>query len=189
MYAAPTPSPMSVNIFGLRLTSDVQKRSSNGHPHHSTTGVASASCNQFATECGIACATAGTMCSSNGTVNASPIQKRRVMSRSSGFSSSAITDIGSRAIPQMGQDPGSSRTISGCMGQVHFVFDGIGGISGSSAMPHFGQAAGLSETTSGSMGQIYFVPLATGGAGAADSRCKYFSGLALNFDSQLGLQK
>ena len=51
------------------------------------------------------------------------IQKRRVMSRSSGFSSSvAVTVRGSSAMPQMGQDPARSRTISGCMGQVYSVF-------------------------------------------------------------------
>src|SRR4051812_5826024 len=129
------------------------------------------------------------MCSSRGRVSASPIQKRRLMSRSSGFSYSAATGVGSKAMPHIGHEPGASRTISGCIGHVQVVFAGVGGMSGSSAMPHFGQAAGLSETTSGSIGQMYFVPLATGGAGAADSRCKYFSGLALNFDSQLGLQK
>ncbi len=54
-----------------------------------------------------------------GTVRPRPIQNRRVMSRSSGFSaSSKVGTRGSRAIPQMGQVPGSLRTISGCIGQV-----------------------------------------------------------------------
>src|SRR5258705_10385683 len=39
--AAPVPRPMSVNIFGLRLTSDDQKRSKNGQPPQRTTGVES----------------------------------------------------------------------------------------------------------------------------------------------------
>ena len=42
------------------------------------------------------------------------------MSTSSGFAcSSRVTTRGSRAIPQIGHDPGSLRTISGCMGQVY----------------------------------------------------------------------
>ena len=46
----------------------------------------------------------------------------RSMSWSSGFSSpSADIVIGSRAIPQIGQAPGPSATICGCIGQVHFV--------------------------------------------------------------------
>ena len=47
------------------------------------------------------------------------IQKRRVMSTSSGLGpSSAVATIGSSAMPQIGQVPGASRTISGCIGQV-----------------------------------------------------------------------
>ena len=72
------------------------------------------------------------------------VQKRRVMSRSSGFSSvAAVTVFGSSAMPQMGHAPGPSRTISGCIGQVHCVFVGATGSSGSSAMPHFGTCAGV----------------------------------------------
>src|ERR1700731_4568142 len=40
-YAAPVPSPISVNIFGLRFARDIQKRSKNGQPPHNTAGVAS----------------------------------------------------------------------------------------------------------------------------------------------------
>jgi hypothetical protein len=44
------------------------------------------------------------------------------MSSSSGFrSSAAVTTLGSRAMPQRGQGPGSARTTSGCIGQVHSV--------------------------------------------------------------------
>src|SRR5215470_871187 len=39
-YAAAVPSPISVNMFGLRFTIDCQKRAKNGHPPQSTTGVA-----------------------------------------------------------------------------------------------------------------------------------------------------
>ncbi len=52
-----------------------------------------------------------------GAVSTALTQNRFVMSSSSGFvSSSAATVTGSRAMPQIGQLPGSSRTISGCMG-------------------------------------------------------------------------
>ena len=40
-YAAPTPMPMSVNMFGLTLRNDRHIRSKNGQPHQTTTGVAS----------------------------------------------------------------------------------------------------------------------------------------------------
>ena len=60
-------------------------------------------------------------------------QSRRVMSTSSGLGpSSAVGVIGSSAMPQIGQDPGPSRTISGCIGQVHLA-------------PGAGAAAGLAE--------------------------------------------
>ncbi len=42
------------------------------------------------------------------------------MSVSSGFSPSVAETVrGSSAMPQIGHDPGRSRTISGCIGQVH----------------------------------------------------------------------
>ena len=47
-------------------------------------------------------------------------QKRRRKSVSSGFSpSSRLGIIGSSAMPQIGQLPGASRTICGCIGQVY----------------------------------------------------------------------
>ncbi len=84
-------------------------------------------------------------------------QKRRVMSRSSGFSSpSSVTPKrGSSAMPQVGQVPGASRTISGCIGQVHSVFTGGAGETRSSAIPHFGQEPGPEVLTSGCIGQVY----------------------------------
>src|SRR5258708_38491286 len=39
-YAVPVPRPISVNIFGLRLTSEDQNRSKKGQPPQRTTGVA-----------------------------------------------------------------------------------------------------------------------------------------------------
>jgi hypothetical protein len=62
-------------------------------------------------------------------------------------------------MPQIGHEPGSSRTISGCIGQTYSVLtDGTEGAAGSKAMPHFGQAPGLLSRTSGSIGQIYVAP-------------------------------
>ncbi len=50
------------------------------------------------------------------------IVKRRLMSVSSGSTSeSAETSTGSRAIPQIGHEPGRSLTTSGCMGQVYLA--------------------------------------------------------------------
>ena len=69
------------------------------------------------------------------------------------FSVSAVTVRGSSAMPQMGQDPGWSRTISGCMGQVYWVSVAATGISGSRAMPQEGHAPGFDSRTSGHMGQ------------------------------------
>src|SRR5208282_4809793 len=93
---------------------------------------------------------------SNGAVSSKLIQKRRVMSRSSGLSSSTVTMRGSRAMPQIGQLPCSARTTSGCMGQVNSVLlAASGGDSGSNAMPHFGHGPGPSCRTSGHIGQTW----------------------------------
>ncbi len=77
----------------------------------------------------------------SGTLKSAASQKRRVMSRSSVFSSSPVASIGSSAMPHFGQLPGWSRTISGCIGQVHSVAFGAG-TTGSSAMPHVEQLPG-----------------------------------------------
>ncbi len=162
--------PISVNMFGLRLTSEVQKRWKKGAPPQSTTGVARANSSQGRIElqgknrsptmtnapmkaCGqnmVPMAMA-----SRGAVRARLTQKRRVMSRSSGFSScAAVTVRGSSAMPQIGHEPGPGRTTSGCMGQVYSMrADGAAGTSGSSAIPQEGQAPGLGSRTSGHMGQ------------------------------------
>lgn len=89
-----------------------------------------------------------------GAVRITATQNLRVMSRSSGFSSTAaVTVRGSSAIPQIGHEPGSERTISGCIGQVYSVRVLATGTSGSSAIPHDGQAPGFDSRTSGHMGQ------------------------------------
>lgn len=90
-----------------------------------------------------------------GTDNARLIRNRRVMSTSSGFTSSAVTVRGSSAIPQMGQLPGSDRTISGCIGQVHSVrVAATAAVTGSSAIPHVVHVPGPICRTSGSMGHV-----------------------------------
>ncbi len=96
-------------------------------------------------------------------------QKRRRMSRYSSLGpSSRVATRGSSAMPQIGQLPGASRTISGCIGQVHSVLVARGaGITVSRAMPHFGQAPGRSLSTSGCMGQVHFVTPGEASAGAA----------------------
>ena len=54
-----------------------------------------------------------------GSASTSPIQNRRVMSASSGFGgASAVTSSGSSAMPQIGQAPGPTWRICGCIGQV-----------------------------------------------------------------------
>src|SRR3546814_4048394 len=55
-------------------------------------------------------------------VSTSAIQKRRDMSISSALGpASAVTISGSSPMPQMGQAPGWSCRISGCIGQVQIV--------------------------------------------------------------------
>src|SRR5580693_2072075 len=106
--------PISVNILGLRLTSEVQKRWKNGQPAQSTTGVANANSTQESDpDWDVAC-TAGQFgiiwymsINIRGAVSARLTQKRRVMLRSSGLSSAtAVTVRGSSAMPQIGQEPG-----------------------------------------------------------------------------------
>src|SRR4029077_16181975 len=90
-----------------------------------------------------------------GALKITPTQNRRVISISSGLaSSSRVTVRGSSAMPHIGHDPGSGRTISGCIGQTYSVLtDGAEGAAGSNAMPHLGQAPGFDSWTSGSIGQ------------------------------------
>src|SRR5512139_1120825 len=83
-------------------------------------------------------------------------QNRRVISTNSGLASSNVTVRGSKAIPQIGQVPGSDSTISECIGQVYSVREAATDTSaGSNAMPQIGQAPGFDSATSGSIGQMY----------------------------------
>src|SRR5882757_8681328 len=153
---------------------------------------------------------------SSGTVRAALTQNRRLISRSSGFSSSPrVTVRGSSAMPQMGQLPGPGRTISGCIGQVHSVLvAGSCGDSGSNAIPHFGHGPGPSCLTSAHIGQTWIrsplFPAPSVGpvdlTGASPIPCpdpsdtspdpigvggeeRIFSGFALNFAKHPGEQK
>src|SRR4029077_3891198 len=155
---------ISVKMFVERFTIEAQPRWKNGHPPHKTTGVAKISSIQGSQPFGKMCrpGTPGSMSdmaiASKGAVGARLTQKRRVMSRNSGFSSSwAVAVRGSSAMPQMGQLPGPGRTISGCMGQVYSTRVAADGISGSRAMPQRGHALGSVARTTGHMGQTYAV--------------------------------
>src|SRR3954451_23437622 len=91
---------------------------------------------------------------SNGKVSATLAQNLRVILRNSGLSSSAAATVrGSRAIPQMGQLPGSVRTICGCIGQVYSMREFAIGVSGSKAMPQLGHDTASDSRTSGHIGQ------------------------------------
>jgi hypothetical protein len=60
----------------------------------------------------------------SGTVSAALTQNLRVMSATSGLAASPPDATrGSKAMPQIGQVPGSGRTISGCMGQTYALED------------------------------------------------------------------
>ena len=135
-------------MFRWRFTTDAHPRTKKGHPPQSTTGVASRNWDQVIAAGGTACCrgwpgrNSDTMKARIGSVRTSDHRKRRVMSSSSGFCSSSVTVRGSRAIPQIGHEPGSPRTISGCIGQVHSVLVTGAADTGSRAMPHLGQAPG-----------------------------------------------
>src|SRR5439155_4288461 len=159
--AVPTPIAINVNMLRLRLTIEAQPRWKNGQPPQRATGVARASCNQFNrrgeklrwTGCpGIKSDMAR---KAIGRLSATEIQNRRFIWTSSGLAcSSKVTVLGSSAMPQIGHEPGSWRTISGCMGQTYSVLiDGAAGAAGSKAMPHFGHAPPFESRTSGSIGQ------------------------------------
>src|SRR4029079_11992296 len=124
-YAALMPSAISVNMFGLRLTTEIQARSKNGHPAQKTTGVARMTPIQFShAPCDIVSAPPPTMSiivsAKTGAERSAEIQNRRVIETSSGFGrSSSVMTRGSSAIPQIGHAPGWSRMISGSMGHVY----------------------------------------------------------------------
>ena len=85
---------MSVNMFRCPVRSERQPRTKNGQPAHITTGVVSANCVQRDAAPMTQCGAPGSKCAiasrKTGSVSAAPIHKRRVMSRSSPSSSSAL---------------------------------------------------------------------------------------------------
>src|SRR5262252_8074447 len=115
-------------MFRLRARIDSIARTRNGQPPQSTTGVASTSSAIDRMPAGKRPVIAIT---TSGAVSAADTRKRRVMSASSGFGSSAAVDgwRGSSAMPQKGQLPGLSERTSGCIGQVHWAAAGGGGRS------------------------------------------------------------
>ena len=114
--------------------------------------------------------TSETMTASRGSVSTAPIHRRRVMLANSGLAALAVTVRGSSAMPQIGQVPGPSRTICGCMGQVYSMCSvAEEGSIGSSAIPHLGQAPGFAESTSGCMGQVYCADARGRGGGPMDT--------------------
>ena len=125
--ATPVPIAMRVNMFSFIVRTEVQPRSKNGQPAHSTTGVARTSWIQADAFAEIRSWIAGNRSppmprTSTGMESATPTQNRRVMSASSGLGPvSAVTVTGSSAIPQIGHAPGPGRRISGCIGHVHSV--------------------------------------------------------------------
>ena len=121
-------------------------------------------------------------------MSATANQKRRVMSRSSGFSSSVFDGVrASSAIPQMGHAPGASRTICGCIGQVHCARTGAGtGVSGSRAIPHVGHDPGPSWRTSACMGHVKITEEGLDSAAFSARRCVAF---ATNVSRQRAQQK
>ena len=120
--ATPVPIAINVNMLRLRVTSECQPRTKNGQPAQSTTGVANSSWTQLEAAGDSACRFS--MCPpisspNTGTVRTSAIQKRRVMSASSGSGPASVDAIsGSSAMPQIGQWPGPGWRICGCMGHV-----------------------------------------------------------------------
>src|SRR5690348_7395129 len=115
-------------MLGLRLRTDSQPRWKKGKAAQSTTGLARSnsiqtfvrSSTQLSNDTPIIGAIATIR---SGIDRTALTQNRLVKSTSSGFGPSSPdgTPIGSSAMPQIGQEPGLSRTISGCIGQVYCV--------------------------------------------------------------------
>src|SRR6266571_6635237 len=166
-------------MFRLRFTIDCQPRTKNGQPPQRTTGVARTNSTQARARSEISLSSgaprrfAPIAARRIGMVSATLTQKRSAMLVSSGFSSSfAEMTRGSSAIPQIGHDPGSERTISGCIGHTYSVLaDGTVGRAASNAIPHLGHAPGIVWCISGSIGQMYSATAALGLEGAAALGC------------------
>src|SRR5688500_2589911 len=109
---------MSVNMFGLAFFTEAHARSKKGHPPHSTTGVASTNCIQSDRVEALPCGQEGKIAlkstnisdiasTNTGIVRIADMRNRRFMSMNSGSGlSSSVISFGSRAIPQIGHEPG-----------------------------------------------------------------------------------
>jgi hypothetical protein len=131
----------------------------------------------------------------SGAESATPTQNRRCMLLSSGLSASAVGVFGSSAMPQIGQLPGASRTICGCIGHVHSTLlaggvaetsrGGVGWASGTlaSALRYRRGSClnrgGVAETSRGGVGWA---------SGTLASALRYRRGSCLNRSRQLWLQ-
>src|SRR5712692_8131567 len=116
-------------MFGLRFTIDCQPRTKNGQPPQSTTGEARANCIHDHTVIDArrpkgAPGIKSLMPIANTGIDKTTLnQNLRRMSTSSWLSSSSREAVrGSSAMPQIGQEPGASRIICGCIGQVYSIF-------------------------------------------------------------------
>ncbi|MCY1382350.1 hypothetical protein D9M69_703660 [compost metagenome] len=107
-------------MLGLRFTTDCTPRTKNGQPAHSTMGTVSTSSIQLwvaiSNQPRLWPDIASTVTT---TVSGRVHQKRRWKSSSSGFPASSSAGMtGSSDMPHLGQLPGWSWRISGCIGQV-----------------------------------------------------------------------
>src|ERR1017187_6976938 len=187
-------------MLRLRCTMDCQPLTKNGNPHQRTAGVVSANsiqANALAeNKCcsGMEGRNAETISASMGTASATLTHSRLVIASNSGLVCALVASRGSSAMPQIGHEPGASRTICGCIGHVYSVrLDGAETVTASRAMPHFGQLPEPVCLISGCMGQVYS-PCCSAFAGACERAvsgwaCTYFSGAARNFAAQPWLQK
>jgi hypothetical protein len=117
--AAPVPRLIRVHMLGLRLTIDCAPRWKKGQPAHSTTGTVSTSSTQLWVRPWNQSSEWPNMASRVTTIVSGRVhQKRRRKSSSSGSPSSSVGISGSSVMPQMGQVPGWSCRIWGCMGHV-----------------------------------------------------------------------
>ena len=138
-----------------RLTNDLSLLAG-----HNTTGVTKTNWIQFDVPWGIRSLRRfpiiiSAIASTNtGNPSPTPIKNLRVMSVSSVFGNSCnLTLRGSSAIPQIGQAPASTFTISRCIGQVYSISINASAVTaGSSAIPQLGHGTGLVSRTSGHMG-------------------------------------
>src|SRR5687768_14474198 len=153
--------PISVNMFGERLTIDAHIRSKNGQPAHQTTGVARANAIRLAARMFTRPPRPGPSTMSliastkTGRVSSPAITNLRVMSASSGFGpSSSDTVFGSSAMPQIGHDPGPICTISGCIGHVYSTFAEVGEVGTVAAV-----GAGGFRYRAGSVSNLVLQPL------------------------------